>query len=50
MVDVNVTPFEVETTARHGDLVRADVADTYHHDAQHPSRLRLHERPRQAQP
>ena len=25
MVDVNVTPFEIETTTRHGDLVRADV-------------------------
>lgn len=25
MVDVNVTPFEIETTTRHGDVVRADV-------------------------
>jgi hypothetical protein len=25
MVDVNVTPFEVETTTRHGTIVRADV-------------------------
>lgn len=25
MVDVNVTPFEIETTTRHGDFVRADV-------------------------
>lgn len=35
MVDVNVIPFEIETATRHGDLVRADVTDTYHHDAQH---------------
>jgi uncharacterized protein len=25
MVDVNVQPFEIETTSRHGDLIRADV-------------------------
>ena len=25
MVDVNTTPFEIETTTRHGDIVRADV-------------------------
>jgi hypothetical protein len=25
MVDVNVTPFEIETKTRHGDIVRADV-------------------------
>jgi predicted acyl esterase len=25
MVKVNVTPFEIETTTRHGDVVRADV-------------------------
>jgi uncharacterized protein len=25
MVDVNVTPFEIETTTRHGHIVRADV-------------------------
>jgi putative CocE/NonD family hydrolase len=25
MVDVNVTPFEIETTTRHGTIVRADV-------------------------
>ena len=25
MVDVNVTPFEIEMTTRHGDVVRADV-------------------------
>jgi uncharacterized protein len=25
MVDVNVIPFEIETTTRHGDVVRADV-------------------------
>lgn len=25
MVDVNVTPFEVEVRTRHGDFVRADV-------------------------
>ena len=25
MVDVNVTSFKIETTTRHGDLVRADV-------------------------
>lgn len=27
MVDVNVTPFEIETRTRHGDLVRSDVRD-----------------------
>jgi uncharacterized protein len=25
MPDVNVEPFEIEATTRHGDLVRADV-------------------------
>jgi hypothetical protein len=25
MVDVNVQPFEIETTSRHGDVIRADV-------------------------
>ena len=25
MPNVNVTPFEIETTTRHGDVVRADV-------------------------
>ena len=25
MPEVNVTPFEIETTSRHGDVVRADV-------------------------
>ena len=30
----------------HGQKVGAD---TYHHSAAHPSRLRLHERPRQGQ-
>jgi predicted acyl esterase len=25
MVEVNVTPFEIETTTRHGHIVRADV-------------------------
>jgi len=25
MVDVNVSPFEIEVHTRHGDLVRADV-------------------------
>ena len=25
MVDANVTPFEIETISRHGDVVRADV-------------------------
>jgi hypothetical protein len=24
-MDVNVTPFEIETKTRHGDMVRADV-------------------------
>ena len=24
-MDVNITPFEIETKARHGDMVRADV-------------------------
>lgn len=87
MVDVNITPLEIETATRHGDVVRVELrpmslpvrrgerlrleirwessiteaamthcygqkvgTDTCHHDAQHPSRLRLHERPRQAQP
>ena len=26
ILDVNVTPFEIETKTRHGDMVRADVS------------------------
>jgi uncharacterized protein len=25
VVDINVQPFEIETTSRHGDVIRADV-------------------------
>jgi hypothetical protein len=46
LVDVNIRPFAIELITRRGYEMRADVYPGCQHDAAHPARLLLPERPR----